>query len=342
MAFINGIDRTKRRQRYAMKKIRLLRGNLIFCLTGLLLVPGLKCYYRQADCDSLLWILAPTARWVEFLSGISFTYISGAGYVNHSLRMVIAASHRKPVLEASRPDARAATGRRVMRTWARGFGWIAASAFVSWLLIVFVNGLRIIIAVYLPIYLEDAGLMGGMLTQNRLHTMIGVVVYFTALLTIYRLAGWFVQGAVRPVRTPLSLQRKCAPPVFWYLAFTLGFPPLNRIGRAGTGEFAGKKAVADIDGCLVPGDFIELRVNLGFRNRVKGSGRLIQDDKGRVLVQCAGNGDLLCLVSRDVYAVFVIIFLQIRFQSIWHFCQSFLKSGLVQGICHPVTVISGL
>lgn len=154
------------------------------------------------------------ARWVEFLSGISFTYISGAGYVNHSLRMVIAAScsgvrfmiitfvllvfsfvhmvaasHRKPVPEASRPDARAATGRRVMRTWARGFGWIAASAFVSWLLIVFVNGLRIIIAVYLLIYLEDAGLMGGMLTQNRLHTMIGVVVYFTALLTIYRLAG---------------------------------------------------------------------------------------------------------------------------------------------------------
>lgn len=244
------------------KEIRLLRDNFIFYLAGLLIVLGMKCYYHQADCDSLLWVLAPTARWVEFLSGIPFIYISGAGYVNHSLRMVIAAScsgvrfmmitfvmlvfsfvhmaaasHGKPVPGVLRPDARAAAGRRVMRKWARGFGWIAASAFFSWLLTVFVNGLRIIIAVYLPIYLEDAGLMGGVLTQDRLHTLIGVVVYFTALLTIYRLAGWLVQGAVRQASTPLSLLQKCAFPVFWYLSFTLGLPLLNRAGHAGTGEF---------------------------------------------------------------------------------------------------------
>lgn len=265
------------------KKIRFLRENFIFYLVGLLIVLGLKCYYRQADCDSLLWILAPTARWVEMLSGIPFTYISGAGYVNHGLRMVIAAScsgvrfmiiifvmlvfsfvhmvaasdrtsvsgvsrHGASCPEASCPDICAAAKFGSIHKWVRGFGWIAASAFFSWLLTVFVNGLRIILAVYLPIHLEDAGLMGGMLTQDRLHTLIGVVVYFTALLVIYRLAGWFVQGTVRPAHSPLSLLRKCAFPVFWYLAFTLGLPLLNRVGRAGSGEFAEFAALVTV-GC---------------------------------------------------------------------------------------------
>lgn len=269
------------------KEIRLLRENFIFYLAGLLIVLGLKCYYHQADCDSLLWILAPTARWVKFLSGIPFTYISGTGYVNHSLRMVIAAScsgvrfmiitfvmlvfsfvhmvtalHGKPfpgdggsenpaAARYEMSSGKAGTfwnhvamtlhGTARKGLWsarARGFGWIVASAFFSWLFTVFVNGLRIIIAVYLPVYLENAGLMDGVLTQDRLHTLIGVVVYFTALLTIYRLAVWLVQKSDGPVRTPMSLLRKCALPVFWYLGFTLGLPLLNRAGRAGTGEFA--------------------------------------------------------------------------------------------------------
>lgn len=255
------------------KERKLLRENFIFYLTGLLLVLGLKCYYRQADCDSLLWILAPTARWVEMLSGIPFTYISGTGYVNHSLRMVIAAScsgvrfmiitfvmlvfsfvhmavagQGKPVSETLGPDSHWAVRKGLWSAKARGFGWIAASAFLSWLLTVFVNGLRIILAVYLPIYLEAVGLMGGMLTQDRLHTLIGVMVYFAALLTIYRLAGWFVQRMVRGERPPVSLLQKCALPAFWYLTFTLGLPLLNRVGRAGTGEFA-EFAVLVTAGC---------------------------------------------------------------------------------------------
>lgn len=269
------------------KEIKFLCDNFIFYLTGLLIILGLKCYYRQADCDSLLWILAPTARWVEFLSRIPLTYISGTGYVNHSLRMVIApscsgvrfmtitfamlvfsfahmaaAGREKPAPGDAGSENPAAAQLEMLsgktgtfwnhavvtlyrvarkRLWsarARGFGWIAVSAFLSWLLTVFVNGLRIIIAIYLPLYLEGAGLMGGALTQDRLHTMIGVVVYFAALLTIYRLTGWFVQGMVRPARSPLSLLRKCAFPVFWYLSFTLGLPLLNRVGHASTGEFA--------------------------------------------------------------------------------------------------------
>ena len=267
------------------KETNFLRYNSIFYLTGLLIILGLKCYYRQADCDSLLWILAPTARWVEFLSRIPFTYISGTGYVNHSLRLVIApscsgvrfmiitfatlvfsfvhvaASSRKPAASVSaRPLYRALVefGLPDVKALAKGMCWIIASGFLSGVFTVFVNGLRIITAIYFPLYLEDAGLMKGMMTPDRVHTMIGVVVYFIALLTIYRLVGWFVQRMVRPDHSDQencahslnvteiysdkkfflrTFLRKCMPPVFWYFVLTLGIPFLNRVCREDSAGF---------------------------------------------------------------------------------------------------------
>ncbi|MCM1540368.1 MAG: exosortase K [Blautia sp.] len=249
------------------KQIGFLRENCIFYLVGALVILGLKCYYRQADCDSLLWILAPTARWVEFLSKIPFTYISGTGYVNHGLRMVIAPScsgvrfliitfamlvfsfvHAAASVRTASgseefvlvsPDASRSvgtvTGFGILRLKARGLGWIAASAFFSWIFTIFVNGLRIIIAVYLPMYLEKAGFMGGMLTQDRLHTMIGVAVYFAALLVLYRLVSGLTQGRTG---RKTSFVHQCVPPVFWYFTLTLGLPFISRVYRGSAGGFA--------------------------------------------------------------------------------------------------------
>lgn len=244
-----------------IKKHRIPVQNLVFYMTGAFLILGLKCYYRGAGCDSLRWILGPTARWVQLLSRIPFTYMPGTGYVNHSLRLLIAPSCSgvrfmiilfatlvfsfTPVIASSKTDGGSGPLRLPCRTfrmpdtvrpWARGFCWIAACGILSWLLTVFVNGLRIIAAIYLPPYLEAAGLMDGALTQDRLHTLIGVVIYFIALLTVYRLIGRLVQR--RPERAFLpALLRKCAPPVFWYFAFTLGLPLLNRAGRGNAAEF---------------------------------------------------------------------------------------------------------
>lgn len=245
-------------------KRKSLSQNFIFYLAGILVVLGIKYYYSQADCDSLKWILAPTTRWVELLSGISFSYISGTGYVNHSLRLLIAPSCsgvQFMIITAatlifsfvhSVAAIKQTTRLQAAKRLGRGLGWIAVSVFFAWLFTVFVNGLRIIVAIYLPIYLERAGLMGSLLTPDRLHTMIGVAVYFTALLTIYRLVGYLVQiktgQAEQPAKDTDSADagrerflpvfaRRCMPPVFWYFCMTLGLPFLNRAYLKGASKF---------------------------------------------------------------------------------------------------------
>ena len=241
-----------------------LRQNFIFYLVGTLIVLGIKYYYSQADCDSLLWILAPTTHWVELLSGIPFTYISGTGYVNHSLRLLIAPSCSGVrfmiitiamlifsfvhIIASPKKSPDLKTSLRVMR----GLGWTAVSIAFSWLFTVFVNGLRIITAIYLPLYLDRADLMKGPLTADRLHTMIGVVVYFIALLTLYRLAAYLIQkrsgSTEQTVNTNQSPEacrkqfltifaRKCIPPAFWYFFMTVGLPFLNRAYQNGTAKF---------------------------------------------------------------------------------------------------------
>ena len=267
----------------SLRAHKFLRGNCIFYLTGILLVLGIKYYYSQADCDSLLWILTPTTRWVEFLSGIPFTYISGTGYVNHDLRLLIAPSCSGvqfmiitiatlvfSFVHIAASSQETSDFKSVLRV-CRGMGWIAACMVFSWLFTIMVNGLRIIVAIYLPLYLGDAGLMGGILTSDRLHTVIGVVVYFTALLTLYRLVDYTVQrkitltghsqnnnfgrikdngikdngiknnSIISRERFLKTLTRKCIPPIFWYFLMTLGLPFLNRAYlKSGTGfmEFA--------------------------------------------------------------------------------------------------------
>ncbi len=237
-------------------KVRaLIKEDLIFYLTGGLLILGLKGYYSQADCDSLRWILAPVAKWVELLSGIEFTYIPGTGYVNRDLRLWIADScsgvgflillaammifsfvHR--AAGTDRPaDGKYRSGRLL-----RGFCWIGGSVFCSWIVTVPVNGLRIIAAIYLPQYLERAGLMGDTLTPERLHTAIGILIYFTALLTFYRLTDLLLQsrersgaavlsdaGRIRERNPAADFVKNCAPPVFWYFFMVLGIPLLHSV-----------------------------------------------------------------------------------------------------------------
>lgn len=243
-----------------LQKIKtILRQNIIFYFTGLLILFGLKLFYSRAGSDELTWILTPTTRWVSILSGISFTYISGMGYVNQSLKYVIAPScsgvrfmiitiamlifsfvHRMEI-----PD-------RELRCkfhfpMKKGFFWILGSVVFSYLITIFVNGLRIILAVYIPLCLDELHIYSRILTPDRVHTLIGTTVYFISLISIFHLADSFsfkmmplpaepglhskTNSGKAANRSSCCLKqfiRKCLPPVFWYFFIVLGIPFLNK------------------------------------------------------------------------------------------------------------------
>ncbi|MCI9337389.1 MAG: exosortase K [Lachnospiraceae bacterium] len=268
------------------EKFRFLWQNMVIYMVGLFLLLGMKYLYSKADCESLLWILGPTARWVEVLSGIPFVYEPGMGYANHGLRFLIAPScsgvqfmiitaamlifsfsHRvMDCRNAKFPDESAGagpfghgastgsgrqnaikrapgTGRRypqaIRRIWP-GLGWIVLSLLLSYLITIFVNGLRIVAAIYLPYFFRRIDVFDGPLTPDMLHTMIGVVVYFAALLTIYRLAGFLFDRfrSTDEARPSSPILGKCLAPLFWYFFIVLGIPFLNRAYRRSNGQFA--------------------------------------------------------------------------------------------------------
>lgn len=300
--------RKEEHSREREERFQIIRNNMPFYLTGLILIFVIKYFYSRAGAPQLLWLLAPTAGWVSLLSGIPFEYIQKVGYVNHEMKILIAPScsgmqflliaaamllfsfvhlaaagdsrchSRKTAacgafpgseitgggISASEITGDGISGFGIMRSGIsasritgsgisaseitgngipgpevsgseipapvsktlrlrNGFAWIGISLVLSYFYTVFVNGLRIIAAIYLPLFFERMQLYGDVLTPDSLHTAIGTVVYFAALLTLYRLAGFrFYPGQ------ETSLVRRCLPPVFWYFFIVLVIPFLNR------------------------------------------------------------------------------------------------------------------
>ena len=158
-------------------------------------------------------------------SGISGSEITGGGI---SASEITGDGIPGPEISSSEIPAPVSNALRLRK----GFAWIGISFVLSYFYTVFVNGLRIIAAIYLPLFFERMQLYGDVLTPDSLHTAIGTVVYFAALLTLCRLAGfWFYPGR------ETSLVRRCLPPVFWYFFIVLGIPFLNRAYEKNGAQF---------------------------------------------------------------------------------------------------------
>lgn len=184
----------------------------------------MRYFCRTSDSDTLKWILTPTTRWVSTLSGISFTYIPHMGYINHFYQFLIAPS---------------CSGSRFMLltfimlifsflyqidSTLKGFLWFTFSAVFSYVSTIFVNSIRIIASIYLPIRLEDLQLMHGWMTPDRLHTIIGSTIYFSGLCLIYI----FVSFIFKRIFLSAGFSTIIAP-AFWYMLIVLALPFIKRL-----------------------------------------------------------------------------------------------------------------
>ncbi len=158
-------------------------------IIGLIIILGIKYIYSKASCEELDFILAPTARWVTLISGIDFTKQIDVGYINHSLRFIIAPSCSGVQFMLITFATLFFPFLHRMKSVKGGICWLAGSFVFSYPFTIFINGLRIVLAIYLPVYFDKWSISASWLTPERLHTIIGTVVYIVSLLAVYPLAG---------------------------------------------------------------------------------------------------------------------------------------------------------
>lgn len=97
--------------------------------------------------------------------------------------------------------------------------------------------------------------------------------------------------------------------------------------------------MADVYRRLIACDFVEFFVNLGLGDGIERGGRLIQADKGRILIQRAGNGNLLRLAARNLHAILLQILIQADVQPLGHFLQPLFKARQLQAFAHALRVV---
>lgn len=199
-------------------------------LFSLLTVLVLRLYTKHAGSEALLWILRPTAWWTGILSGHTFTYEQGAGYINHSLHFIIApaCAGLKFWMISS-----------LMLSWSFLHRIKAPKNKLLWTLLcfpaalaatIFVNGIRITLSIALPQLLKATESGASLLTPAQFHTSIGTLVYFLSLLAIYQLGDRITQKATKIKKTKKELFiQSPALPALWYLVPVLVLPFLSRI-----------------------------------------------------------------------------------------------------------------
>ena len=181
----------------------------------------LKFFYSTASPDELRWILAPTTKLVELLSGRTFNFEAHAGYMSSDHSFLIAASCAGVNFLLT-----AFLMLMLKRLWQcrfEGIGWsfFPIAAAIAYLTTIITNTVRICVALQMQGWPSDvAGL-----DHNEIHRIEGILVYFGFLLLLYWLTepegleGWLKRSSF-----PLGI----------YYSTTVGMPLLNGAYRQGS------------------------------------------------------------------------------------------------------------
>ncbi len=208
-----------------------MKKNLVIYLLAILTVLAIKIFYRTADSEALLWILTPTTWWVGILSGISFEKMAHVGYVSHEYRFIIAPSCSGVRFMLIAFVMMVCSFTHQMDSWRKKGYWFGFSALFSYVSTIFVNGIRITVSIYLPMILRN-DVLPGWLTAERLHTLIGTVIYFSMLFGIYCLVRSILNHFVIDIDAGgKHTAKRYVTPVFWYFVMVLGVPFLGRLYR---------------------------------------------------------------------------------------------------------------
>lgn len=190
----------------------------------LLYALGLKAFYSTATADDLLWILTPTTALVELLSGKSFAFESYAGYMSSDHRFVIAVPCAGVNFMITAFLMLAL--RRLWRERFQAVSWffLPSAVLLAYVATLLANTTRIWLA--LEMQAQSVAVAG--FTNNQLHRLEGIAVYFVFLMLLFLLTEVF------ETTKPQNFARASLYPLAIYYVTTIGIPLLNGSFRRGT------------------------------------------------------------------------------------------------------------
>lgn len=157
-------------------------------LAGVVLVLAVvvagKQYYREASAWDLRWILAPTAQLVSWLTGGSFVYEAGPGWVDPRFGFIIAPACAGVNFALAAFLALGLGGVTGMTSARATLIRLSLAAALAYLTTLVVNTLRIAVAV--AMHRGTIDVRGY--DRAELHRIEGIVVYLGGLCALYALA----------------------------------------------------------------------------------------------------------------------------------------------------------
>lgn len=180
----------------------------------------LKLFYSHATPGDLQWILQPTALIVEIFTGIHFSFDSLEGYCSIDREIIIAPACAGVnfMIIIFCLTASLICKFKQIRSICQFVKYLVAILIVSYSATLFINTFRIIIA----IECFDAGIQWGYFTQERIHRLIGIVVYFSGACGVYLLAGKYLTQ--RNLKFNIETYSIYLIPLIWYLTIMVALP----------------------------------------------------------------------------------------------------------------------
>ena len=193
------------------------------CVIVLAAAAALKQYYSTASVNGLRWILWPTTRLTEMLTGTQFAFESNAGYLSGDRSFLIAGvcSGVNFLIAAFAMLAL----RKIWKERCTGVRWpyLPAAAAAAYLVTIVANSIRISSALWMN-GMRQKKVFG--MDHEAVHRLDGILIYFGFLLLLYVVME-------RPGAQKGSRFRRYLFPLFVYYAMTLAVPLLNGAWRQG-------------------------------------------------------------------------------------------------------------
>jgi len=203
-----------------------LNKNWYFQLFAVLVCAGgIKWFYSTTTVDHLRWILWPTAKLVELVTGAQFAFESRAGYMNSEHTFLIAASCAGVNFLIT---AFVMLGLRKLwkdRNEKTVWRFIPIAALLAFFATIVTNAVRISLA----LQLLGTQRRNRWLNAEELHRLEGILVYFGFLLLLFVIADevdhrWHIS---RDDRAGMAGFSRFLFPLAVYYATTLGVPLIN-------------------------------------------------------------------------------------------------------------------